>query len=73
MKKPGLGKHLYDSLEQKIEVIDVAKKAFLGINENHRIFRGSSKKPLYITSTENLEDAKKRLLLCLEIHEFQLY
>ena len=56
--KPGLGKYLYDSLEQKADIIGVAKKEFTGIHESHRLFRGSSKKPLYITSTNPLEESK---------------
>lgn len=58
MRKAGLGKHLFDALEQKIEIVGIAKKSFLGIDKTHEVFRGISKKPLYITSTGDLEDAK---------------
>lgn len=61
MKKAGLGKYLYDSLERKTEIVGVAKKQFLGINENNGLFRGFSEKPLYITSTGNLEDDKQNI------------
>lgn len=57
-QRPGLGKHLYDSLGCQIEVIGVAKKAFPGIEREHEIFRGKSKKPLYITTSGDLESAK---------------
>ncbi|MEP2651157.1 MAG: endonuclease V [Paraglaciecola sp.] len=58
VKKPGLGKHLYDSLNYQIEVIGVAKKAFSGISREYEIYRGKSKKPLYITTTGKLDSAK---------------
>lgn len=50
-KKSGLGYHLYRSLPNEIPVIGVAKTSF----KNNKSFvqellRGSSKKPLYITS-----------------------
>ncbi|WP_428242018.1 endonuclease V [Gynuella sp.] len=56
--KPGLGKRLYDALVGKAEVIGVAKKSYAGLESGHEIFRGESKKPLYITTTGDLELAK---------------
>lgn len=50
--KPGLGLHLYDYLAKHKIVIGVAKSSFHS-NENQyvkKIFRGQSKKPLFITS-----------------------
>ena len=50
-QKPGLGKHLYDALEQKIPVIGVAKTSYAGINPDvHQVFRGQSRNPLFVTS-----------------------
>jgi deoxyinosine 3'endonuclease (endonuclease V) len=50
-KKLGLGGHLYNYLEEKIPVIGVAKTSF---HDNKKyaeeLFRGESKKPLYISS-----------------------
>lgn len=60
-QKPGLGKRLYDSLSEKIEVIGVAKTAFSGISNEYELFRGKSKKPLYITTTGRLEIAKDNI------------
>jgi deoxyribonuclease V len=57
-QETGLGKHLHDSLGGQIEVLGVAKKAFSGIEQNHEIFRGKSKKPLFITASGDLESAK---------------
>ena len=44
----GLGAHLFK--EVNIPIIGVAKNAYKGISEDKLIFRGISKKPLYITS-----------------------
>ncbi len=49
--KPGLGAHLFNVLENRIPVIGVAKTNFAQINNLKRaVYRGESKKPLYITS-----------------------
>ena len=47
---PGLGKYLYNALDKKIPVIGVAKTPFKGIAPDYQIFRGDSKKPLFITA-----------------------
>lgn len=57
--KPGLGKRLYDSLDGKIKIVGVAKKAFVGINEEFGIYRGKSSKPLYVTATFCPEKARE--------------
>ena len=50
-KKPGLGAFLYTRLEEKIPIIGVAKNNFLKIKkEKRKVYRGISKKPLYVTS-----------------------
>ena len=56
--KPGLGKHLFDALDRKVGVTGVAKNPFTGINRSYEVLRGESKKPLYVTSTGDLENAK---------------
>lgn len=49
--KFGLGGYLYQSLDSKIPIIGVAKTGFHGnTNLVKNLFRGESKKPLYITS-----------------------
>ncbi|MBL3658111.1 endonuclease V [Fulvivirga sp. 2943] len=49
--KPGLGAHLYQSLDPKVPIIGVAKSGF---HENSKLVRelhrGESKNPLYITA-----------------------
>ncbi len=47
---PGLGKYLYDAMNQQIPVIGVAKNPFRGFDHAHELCRGSSDRPLYITS-----------------------
>lgn len=46
--KPGLGKHLFNALNESVAVIGVAKTPFQGIRDKHKLFRGKSSKPLYI-------------------------
>lgn len=48
--RPGLGKHLFDTLDGRIPVIGVAKTAFVGIGEDHALLRGDSMRPLYVTA-----------------------
>ncbi|MCK5727539.1 MAG: endonuclease V [Thiotrichaceae bacterium] len=48
--KMGLGAYLYQALEEKIPIVGVAKNPYTNIAENCAIYRGESKKPLYITS-----------------------
>lgn len=48
--KPGLGKHLYDALKGNAAIIGVAKNAYKGIPKQCEVYRGRSKKPLYVTS-----------------------
>jgi deoxyribonuclease V len=60
--KAGLGKHLYDALEGRVSVIGVAKKRFKDISGAFAVCRGSSDKPLYVTS-EGIEiDTAKKLV-----------
>jgi deoxyribonuclease V len=57
--RPGLGKYLYDALGKNVPIIGVAKSSFYGTDNRFAIYRGDSKKPLYITSIGySLEVAK---------------
>ena len=60
--RPGLGKHLFNALNGEVTVIGVAKTPFQGINDEHKVYRGQSKTPLYVTSTDDLTSAKQNLL-----------
>lgn len=62
-KKYGLGGYLYEKLNKEIPIIGVAKTNFASI-EHHKkaLFRGDSKKPLFITSIGiDLEEAFKKV------------
>jgi len=48
-EKPGLGWYLWKALDYKKDIIGVAKKYFMG-SDAVKVFRGKSKRPLYITS-----------------------
>lgn len=48
--EPGLGAHLYDDLGCEIPVVGVAKNWLPGAFPSRRIFRGDSKRPLFISA-----------------------
>ncbi len=48
-RKPGLGRHLFESLGEAVPVIGVAKRPFADTPDACRVFRGKSKTPLYVT------------------------
>ncbi len=49
--RPGLGKYLFDALQEKISVIGVAKNPFKNIYAKYRVFLENSRRPLYVTAT----------------------
>ncbi len=61
--RPGLGARLYYALDKRIAVAGIAKNSFTAANESgvvKRIFRGSSRRPLFISSAGiRLEEAAK--------------
>ena len=64
--KAGLGKHLYDSLETKVPVVGVAKRPFKGIPKDFELYRGKSRRPLYITSVGM--DSEEAMQLIRSMH-----
>ncbi|MGB6068313.1 MAG: endonuclease V [Desulfomonilaceae bacterium] len=48
--RPGLGAHLYSALDEQIPVIGVAKSPFKGAVNAQQVFRGRSRRPLYVTA-----------------------
>ena len=57
-KRPGLGYHLWEKLERKTPIIGVAKNSFQNTRSESEVFRGISKKPLYVTAVGlDLSDA----------------
>ncbi len=49
-ERPGLGYHLFTALEGKVPVIGVAKNHFHGIDDACALLRGTSQRPLFVTS-----------------------
>ena len=47
--RPGLGQHLFETLDSGIPVIGVAKSRFEGVPA-HAIIRGASRRPLFVTA-----------------------
>ncbi len=47
--RPGLGQHLFETLDASIPVIGVAKSRFEGVPA-HAIIRGASRRPLFVTA-----------------------
>ncbi|MEE4353799.1 MAG: endonuclease V [Desulfatiglans sp.] len=48
--KPGMGRYLYNALEQDIPIIGVAKNPHIAAKTAIPVLRGMSKKPLYVTA-----------------------
>jgi deoxyribonuclease V len=48
--RPGLGAHLYTSLDGRVSVIGVAKTRYFSAENAQEIVRGKSKRPLYISA-----------------------
>lgn len=65
--KLGLGGYLYNELKQEIPVIGVAKNNFFPLDKlKKEIYRGESKKPLYITSLGIELELASQLILNME-------
>ena len=48
--RPGLGSYLYESLDRQIAVVGVAKSAFKDTPATTALWRGGSKRSLYVTA-----------------------
>ncbi len=62
---PGLGRHLFDALHGKVKVIGVAKTPFGAITGEYRVFRGGSRKPLYVTCAGEQLAVARRLIVSM--------
>jgi deoxyribonuclease V len=62
--KPGLGTYLYESIQQKVSVIGVAKSRFHQNTKNVvPVLRGESKNPLFVTAVGiDLQQAANNIL-----------
>ncbi|MBB2148203.1 endonuclease V [Pedobacter gandavensis] len=71
-RKKGLGAYLYDSLAEKIPIIGAAKSRFYNNTKYvQEIFRGESKKPLYISAI-GIELPEASLLIDKMFGKFRL-
>lgn len=60
---PGLGKHLYNALDERVVIIGVAKRAFKDIGDKFGLYRGESKNPLYVTAEGiSIQKARKAIV-----------
>ena len=55
--RPGLGSHLHSAIKQSVEVVGVAKNPFKDMPDRHQVLRGTSQKPLFVTTTGDLASA----------------
>ncbi|MCK4621721.1 MAG: endonuclease V [Desulfuromonadales bacterium] len=62
---PGLGIHLYNELEHKIPIIGVAKRRFKNTTAESEVYRGNSKRPLYVTSVGIAPEKAKNNVLSM--------
>lgn len=61
-RKPGLGRHLYNALNDRCAIVGVAKSRFEGTPAEAELFRGYSNRPLYITSAAITQSEAKRCI-----------
>ena len=55
--EPGLGAHLFEALNAATPVVGVAKTRYRNDTWSERVYRGKSRRPLYVTAT-GVETAK---------------
>ena len=60
--QPGLGRHLYDALAGQVAVIGVAKSSFKGTPKATAVYRGQSKRPLYVTAAGMDEETARECI-----------
>ncbi len=58
--QPGLGRRLHEALGGRVEILGVAKTRFRSA-EAHELLRGSSRAPLFITTTGDREAAVRAI------------
>ena len=60
--RPGLGKYLYDVLQHKVKIIGIARNPSMSITREYEVYRGRSRRPLYVTCAgEQLSVCKRRV------------
>lgn len=67
--RAGLGQKLFEALNERIAVIGVAKNEFRGADNAQRVYRGGSRRPLFVTALGmNVEDAARSIEMMYGIH-----
>ena len=61
-KKPGLGKRLRDSVNNRVIVIGVAKSPYRDTPKSAEVLRGRSRRPLYVTA-DGISEKQAKLLI----------
>jgi deoxyribonuclease V len=59
--RPGLGRHLFDELGGEVEIVGVAKSPFAG-SLSVPVYRGASRRPLWISATGSTTSAVRHVL-----------
>ena len=62
-KKPGLGMHLHAALQERSAIIGVAKSRFKDTPSEATVFRGDSKRALYVTAIGFCETEARRSII----------
>jgi deoxyribonuclease V len=61
-RRPGLGRYFFDALGGTVAVIGIAKSAFSGIGPQFAVYRGTSRRPLFVTAAGVGPDEAKELV-----------
>ena len=64
-RRAGLGKYLFDALNAQVPVIGVAKTPFRDTPETTQVFRGRSKRPLYVTAAGISDERARECILTM--------
>ena len=62
-RRPGLGAHLFRALNGEVPIVGVAKTRFADTPAETEVFRGTSRRPVYVTSA-GIEDVTARDASC---------
>jgi deoxyribonuclease V len=65
---PGLGAHLHRALGGKVPVVGVAKEPFGFGDFAHKVYRGASAKPLFVTTVGMTADTAAFQVCCMHGH-----
>jgi deoxyribonuclease V len=64
-RRAGLGKYVFDALNGQVPVIGVAKTAYRDTPKTTQVFRGRSKRPLYVTAAGISDELARECILTM--------